>query len=60
MVRRMSGSGSPESSSPFSTSSGGKVTGTVSMSDRTPALPAVTQKDVPPRVETIFGFERGK
>ena len=33
------------------TSSGGKVTGTVSMLERTPALPAVTQNEVPPRID---------
>ncbi len=59
MVPRMSGSGRPESSSPFGTSSGGKVTGTVRMLERTPARPAVTQKDVPPRVLVIFGREIG-
>jgi len=41
------------------TSSGGKVTGTVRMLDRTPASPAVTQNEVPPRVEVIFGREIG-
>ena len=30
---------------PLATSSGGNVTGTVSMSERTPCLPAVIQKD---------------
>ena len=59
MVPRMSGSGRPASIRPFSTSSGGNVTGTVSMSDRTPALPAVTQNEVPPRIELIFGLESG-
>ena len=56
----MSGSGNPESSSPSGTSSGGNVTGTVRMSDRTPARPAVTQNDVPPRIDSIFGFAMGK
>jgi hypothetical protein len=56
----MSGSGRPASISPFSTSSGGNVTGTVSMSEATPALPAVTQNDVPPRVDVIFGRDTGK
>ena len=56
---RMSGSGRPDSSSPFGTSSGGKVTGTVSMLERTPALPAVTQNDVPPRIDFTTGFETG-
>jgi hypothetical protein len=32
------------------------VTGTVRMLDRTPAEPAVTQKEVPPRMEVILGF----
>ena len=27
--------------------------------DRTPALPAVTQNEVPPRIELIFGLEIG-
>ena len=36
---RMSGSGRPASSSPFGTSSGGNVTGTVSTLERTPARP---------------------
>ena len=36
MVPRMSGSGRPESMKPLATSSGGNVTGTVRMSDRTP------------------------
>ena len=35
------------------------MTGTVSRLDRTPAWPAVTQNDVPPRIEVIFGFEIG-
>ena len=56
---RMSGSGSPASSSPFGTSSGGNVTGTVRMLERTPAFPAVTQNDVPPRIDRIFGFDVG-
>ena len=55
----MSGSGRPDSSSPFGTSSGGNVTGTVRMLERTPASPAVTQNEVPPRVEMIFGFDVG-
>jgi hypothetical protein len=37
------------------TSSGGNVTGTVRTLLRTPAWPAVTQNDVPPRVENTFG-----
>ena len=45
---------------PLATSSGGNVTGTVSMSERTPSLPAVTQNEVPPRIEVSFGFETGK
>jgi len=32
---------------------------TVSMLDRTPALPAVTQNDVPPRIDWTTGFETG-
>ena len=56
----MSGSGSPDSNSPFGTSSGGNVTGTVSTLDRTPPAPAVTQNEVPPRIEVSFGFEIGK
>ena len=56
----MSGSGSPDSSSPFGTSSGGNVTGTVSMLERTPATPAVTQNDVPPRIDWTTGLEIGK
>jgi len=55
----MSGKGRPDSSSPLGTSSGGYVTGTVSMLERTPAAPAVTQNDVPPRIDRIFGFEIG-
>ena len=42
------------SSSPFGTSSGGNVTGTVSMLERTPARPAVTQNDVPPRIDVML------
>ena len=55
----MSGSGRPDNSSPFGTASGGNVTGTVSTLDRTPARPAVTQKDVPPRVDVSFGAAIG-
>jgi len=55
----MSGSGRPDSSSPFGTFSGGNVTGTVSMLERTPARPAVTQKEVPPRIDSTTGFETG-
>jgi hypothetical protein len=29
------------------------------MLDRTPAWPAVTQNDVPPRIEKSFGFAMG-
>jgi hypothetical protein len=29
------------------------------MLDRTPALPAVTQNEVPPRIEVIFGRDTG-
>ncbi len=60
MVPRMSGKGRPASISPLGTSSGGNVTGTVSTLERTPALPAVTQNDVPPRIEVIFGRDTGK
>ncbi len=60
MVPRMSGSGSPDSISPFGTSSGGYVTGTVSSLERTPALPAVTQNDVPPRIDRMSGRDTGK
>ena len=35
------------------------MTGTVSMLERTPALPAVTQNEVPPRIDLMFGFEIG-
>ena len=56
----MSGSGRPESIWPLRTSSGGNVTGTVRMSERTPSVPAVTQNDVPPRMDVSFGFEIGK
>ena len=38
---------------------GGNVTGTVSMLERTPARPAVTQKDVPPRIEATTGLATG-
>ena len=55
----MSGSGRPASSSPFGTSSGGNVTGTVRMLLRTPARPAVTQNDVPPRSDVIVGRDVG-
>jgi hypothetical protein len=55
----MSGRGRPDSISPFGTSSGGYVTGTVSMLERTPALPAVTQNEVPPRIDLMFGLEIG-
>ena len=55
----MSGSGNPASSSPLATSSGGKVIGTVSTLLRTPASPAVTQNEVPPRIETTFGRRIG-
>ena len=54
-----SGTGSPASISPFGTSSTGNVTGTVMMALRTPALPAVTQNDVPPRSDVTFGRESG-
>jgi hypothetical protein len=35
------------------------VTGTVSMLERTPARPAVTQNDVPPRIDCTTGFATG-
>ena len=56
----MSGSGRPDNISPFGTVSGGNVTGTVSTLERTPAWPAVTQNDVPPRIDVSFGFAIGK
>ena len=59
IVPRMSGSGRPESISPLGTFSGGYVTGTVRIDERTPAAPAVTQNDVPPRIDSIFGRWRG-
>ncbi len=59
MVPRMSGSGSPESIFPFGTFSAGNVTGTVRMRDRTPASPANTQNEVPPRSDSIFGIAIG-
>ena len=55
----MSGSGRPPSISPWCSSSGGNVTGTVRMTLRMPSAEAVFQKEVPPRIEMIFGFSFG-
>ncbi len=59
MVPRMSGSGRPDNSFPDGTSSGGNVIGTVRIVERTPAWPAVTQNDVPPRIDCTVGFPIG-
>ena len=60
IVPRMSGSGSPASSSPLGTSSGGKVIGTVRTLERTPSRPARTQNDVPPRRVVSVGPAIGR
>ena len=54
----MSGNGRPDEHLAGRHVFGRVVTGTVSMLDRTPARPAVTQKDVPPRIDLIIGRER--
>ena len=48
-VSRTSGTGQPDSSSPFGTTSGGNVSGTFSTLLRTPAWPAIVQKAAPRR-----------
>ena len=52
---RRSGSGKPPSISPWCSSSGGNVTGTVSTTDLIPSAEAVFQNEVPPRIDVIFG-----
>ncbi len=56
----MSGNGQPASSSPLGTSSGGNVTGTVRTLERTPAMPASTQNDVPRRSDVALAPATGK
>ena len=60
MVPRMSGTPSPERSTPFCSRSGGKLMGASSTAARTPCPEAICQKVVPLRLFVIFGARVGR